>query len=83
VDGQKLTTLTLDAGSRTTTFALDLGATLTTWPYETDVDEQWLLYLPDDQVLNYRSDGRYSLGPGNIEPGQQVWHLLVDSVGLP
>ena len=80
VDGQKLSELRLDAGSRTTAFALDLGATLTTWPYEADVDDQWSLYLPDGQVLTYRSDGHYSLGPGNIEPGQEVWHLVADSV---
>lgn len=73
VDGQKLTALTLDAVTRTTTFAFDLGASLMTWPYADEIDEPWLLYQPEGQVLVYRSDGCRSLGSADEEPDRHVW----------
>ena len=79
VDGQKLVGLTLDAATRATTFTFDHGATLTTWPYEADEDERWSLYLPGRGVLTYRADGRYSVGPGDEKPGQEVWHAVTRS----
>ena len=82
LSGQKLTRLVLDAGSCTTTFVLD-GATLSTWPIENDIDDQWSLYMPNDQVLTYRTDGCYSLGRGDVEPGQEVWHAVISAVDFP
>lgn len=79
LDGQKLTQFKLDASSQTATFAFYLGATLSTWPYTTDEDEQWSLYLPSNRVLTYRADGRYSLGAIDEEPDQEVWHPVARS----
>ncbi len=83
VDGQKLTALTLDAVTRTTTFAFDLGASLTTWPYADEIDEPWLLYQPEGQVLAYRSDGCRSLGSADVEPEHHVWVPVDQDVRVP
>lgn len=83
LDGQKLAAVMLDAATRETIFTFDLGATLTTWPYDADSEEQWSLYLPYGQVLTYRADGRYSLGPGDESPDRVVWHASGRSLVLP
>lgn len=83
LDGQKLTTVTLDADSRATTFSFDLGSVLATWPYEADHEEQWSLYLPDKRVLTYRADGRFSLGPSDEKSDREIWHAGARSVRVP
>lgn len=85
VDGQKLTSFTLDAASHSTSFAFDLGATLRTWPYavDDDADEQWSLYQPDGCVLTYRADGHCCLGPRNEKPGEETWHPVARGVLVP
>lgn len=83
VDGQKLTALTINAVTHTTTFAFDLGASLTTWPYADEINEPWSLYLPDGQVLAYRSDGCCSLGAADEEPDRHVWIPVDRDVRVP
>lgn len=83
VDGQKLTAFTLDTATRTTTFAFDLGASLTAWPYADEIDEPWLLYQPEGQVLAYRSDGCRSLGSADEEPDRHVWIPVDKDVRVP
>ena len=82
IDGQKLTVFELDATSRTTTLEFDLGGALAIWPYEAGVDEQWSLYLPDGNVLTYRTDGCCSVSRGIEKPDDEVWHPVLQSVRL-
>ncbi len=44
-------------------FDFSEAVSLVTSPY--DESEQWMLYLPDGDVLSFRADGKYSLGPGD------------------
>lgn len=63
LDGQALTEVTVPEPGKTR-FVFDLGGVLETRPYDDDLMEQWLLYLPDGDVFTYRSDGavRFSSG---------------------
>jgi hypothetical protein len=52
-------------------FYFDLGGTLETGPNSDEVDEQWMLYLPDENVYTFRSDGAIRFGPG--EQSDEEW----------
>ncbi|KMO20221.1 hypothetical protein [Methylobacterium indicum] len=80
MDGQRLTAFALDAASRQAAFSFDLGARLTTWPYETNDDEQWSLYMPGERVLTYHADGLASLGATDVRLEQEIWQAVARDV---
>ena len=76
LDGQKLTSVSIDRALRTTTFEFDLGGVLKTEPYQQlDSDgepyESWILFLPDGNVVGYRADGTYHHHPAK-QPCEEV-----------
>ena len=75
IDGEKLVGVEIDPAAGTSLFRFDLGGTLATWSDEPR-DEQWSLHRPDGSVLSYRGDGRYSLGPKDGAPEDEVWTPL-------
>jgi hypothetical protein len=81
LDGRLLAEVHADGRTRTSEFVFEAGTTIQMWPYtEDDGSEddgsQWLLYMPSGDVLAYRADGLYSLGPGNQPPEHQQWLAL-------
>ena len=60
--GQALSEFTFRPERGESVFRFDLGGKLTTAPYDSDLNEQWSLYCPDNSVLIYRSDGAFSHG---------------------
>jgi hypothetical protein len=80
LNGQRLIDVFVDPATGASAFTFDLGATLRTWPWEPDGDgpyEQWMLYIRETgDVLTWREDGCYSLGPGNRLPEEKVWFAL-------
>jgi hypothetical protein len=77
LDGQCLVDVVLDPATGMSAFTFDLGATLQTWPWERPRDEpseQWMFFIRGTgDVLTWREDGCYSLGPGNRSPEDHVW----------
>ena len=87
IAGQKLIGARLDTLQRATTLDFDLGARLTMQPFRDDQDEQWSLWMPDEQVLIYRADGCYNLSDGKSKPSDLAWprlpgELLIYHVGI-
>ena len=62
LNGQALSEFTFRPERGESVFRFDLGGKLTTAPYDSDLNEQWRLYCPDNSVLTYRSDGAFSHG---------------------
>ena len=69
LNGQRLTSVTLNQRGARAAFAFDLGGHLETQPYDR-TSEQWLLYEPTGKVLIWRADRRYSHELSTKEP---VW----------
>jgi hypothetical protein len=65
LDGRALTDVEADPARGTSTFSFEQGVSIETWPYDDGNDEQWMLYMKSGDVLSYRADGSYSLGPGS------------------
>ncbi len=68
--GQALSEFTFDPKCGESVFSFDLGGKLTTAPYDDELNEQWMLYCPDSQVLTYRSDGAFSYSSENALHGK-------------
>ncbi len=64
LDGQAIQDVICQPKFGRTRFVFDLGGILDTAPYDEELSEQWMLYLPDGNVYTYRSDGAVSFGPG-------------------
>jgi hypothetical protein len=76
LNGLKLVAVDIDPERGASTFAFELGFTLETWPYEDDPhSEQWMFFSRTD-VLTYRADGAFALGPSNTPDNQEQWHPL-------
>ncbi len=73
VDGQLLTSVSVHCVNRTSEFSFELGTTIQMWPYDDDDSPQWMLFMPSADVLTYRADGLYSLGPSNQPPDEKKW----------
>lgn len=69
LNGQKLTSVALNARGSRTTFTFDLGGRMETQPYDRR-SEQWYLYEPGGKVLSWRADRHYSHQPANQKP---IW----------
>jgi hypothetical protein len=79
LDGQILKRVELDRERRSTWFCFDLDGVLETTPWHeahSEEADQWLLFTPGDRVFSYRSDGKYSWGPGDQLPGEERWLQL-------
>ncbi|MBX3416288.1 MAG: hypothetical protein KF851_01695 [Pirellulaceae bacterium] len=73
LDGQAIQNVKCEPKFGRTRFHFDLGGVLETAPYNDELLEQWMLYLPDGNVYTYRSDGAASFGPGSRD--MQEWEL--------
>ncbi len=73
LDGQAIQNVKCEPKFGRTRFHFDLGGVLETAPYDDELLEQWMLYLPNGNVYTYRSDGAASFGPGNRD--MQEWEL--------
>jgi hypothetical protein len=75
LDGQVLTGVEVEtaSGRGRSLFIFDLGGCLETWPYDDELNEQWLLYCPDGNVYTYRSDGFASYQPGSGPKSDEQW----------
>jgi hypothetical protein len=78
LNGQAITDVSIDPVDASTRFSFDLGCVLMTTPASDDVYgvepvEQWMLYLPSNEVLEVRSDGRYCLGSDEASPDDSTW----------
>ncbi|WP_237067924.1 hypothetical protein [Microbulbifer guangxiensis] len=69
LDDKEFLSLSFEPESGASAFQFSEKFLLLTWPY--DESEQWMLYMPNSQVLTYAHDGRYSLGSG--EESHKVW----------
>lgn len=74
IDGQSIQSVTCFPENGHTRFCFDLGGALETGPYNEELLEQWMLYLPDGNVYTYRSDGAANFGPGNSN--EEEWAQL-------
>jgi hypothetical protein len=45
--------------------------------YSSTTVQQWMLYQPSGEVLTIRSDGMYSLEPGNTTSADARWTPLL------
>jgi len=72
LNGQILTSVTVDPSHGTSAFQFDLGGSLNTQPYRPD-SVQWLLYRDNGMVFSYRSDGMYCHKPGNVSASGSDW----------
>ncbi len=63
LDGQAIQNVKCEPKFGRTRFHFDLGGVLETAPYDDELLEQWMLYLPNGNVYTYRSDGAASFGP--------------------
>ncbi len=69
-----LTAFSAEPAGGNARFLFDLGGTLETWPYDSEVNEQWMLYCPDGNVFTYRSDGHVNFKPGTgVGSGDETW----------
>ncbi|NVD27313.1 hypothetical protein HUO14_05285 [Parasphingorhabdus flavimaris] len=67
LNGQKLTSVTVEPQQGSSAFIFDLGGKLETWSYGDDpTDEQWMFYGPA-KVLGYRADGKFSLNRADAQ----------------
>jgi hypothetical protein len=76
LNGQRLTSVTVDPSRGRSVFHFDLGSRLETRPYD-EGSGQWIFYQPDGMVLVYRADGLYKHQPGDTPRGQEVWRPLL------
>lgn len=76
LDGQELVSIEVGSSLGHTELRFDLGGVLTTWPVVGENDAQWSLHMPDRQVLSYRADGHYSLGPADQPSESERWQPL-------
>jgi hypothetical protein len=76
VDGLLLINVAVIGLRRTSDFIFESDTRISMWPYDEEEAPQWLLFMPSGDVLTYRADGLYSLGPGNLPPDKQQWHTL-------
>jgi hypothetical protein len=72
LDGQILTSVTVDPAQGTSQFRFDLGGVLNTEPYELD-SIQWMFSRRSGMIFSYRSDGLYSYHAGNVPDSDEVW----------
>ena len=72
LNGQALTEVRHTTVVGQTYFGFDLGGVLETGPYNDELVEQWMLFLPDGNVYTYRSDGAVCFRPGNNNE-EYVW----------
>ena len=74
LEGQAFSEFSFRPDSGHSRFMFDLGGKISTGPYDDEVLEQWMLFLPDGYVLTYRSDGAFSYGPSDStdKPFEQV-----------
>lgn len=78
---QAITEVRVNPVDASTVFTFDLGCVLKTTPAPPDVYgsepvEQWMLFQPSGEVLTVRSDGMYTLEPGDTEPADARWMPL-------
>jgi hypothetical protein len=84
VDGQALTSVTVDPQNRTSCFLFDEGGSIEIWPYsEDDIESpkepssQWSLITQTSPSLshwfNYSDEGKFSLNDGNRKSVEDVW----------
>jgi hypothetical protein len=76
IDSLILTNTKVNHRNQTSEFAFESDTTINMWPDEEDDSPQWMLFQPSGDVLTYRADGLYSLGPGNQPPDEKVWQTL-------
>ena len=81
LDGQAIQNVTCESKIGRTHFHFDLGGVLETSPYDDELLEQWMLYLPDGNVYTYRSDGAASFGLGNRS--EDEWEIDGEQGGPP
>lgn len=77
LDGQKLMTCKIDPAIGLTQFLFDLGAVIETRPVGSA--EQWYLY-DAGLVLAFRADGRFSCGPSDTEPSEEIWRPMHEPI---
>src|SRR5260370_42664315 len=64
LDGQALTSVTINPTTGASRFKFDLGCVLECRRYERDSDaELWMLYEPNGNVLSVRANGTFTHGP--------------------
>jgi hypothetical protein len=76
LDGLLLTKVSVDRVGRTSEFAFESETTIQMWPYDEDDSPQWMLFTQSGDVLTYRADGLYSLGPSNQPADEEQWQPL-------
>jgi hypothetical protein len=77
LDGRLLTDVAVDPTKGTSTFSFEQDVSIQTWPYDQgNDDEQWMLHMTSGDVFTYRGDGRYSLGSGSENAGNETWRPL-------
>jgi hypothetical protein len=79
IDGQILKYVSVQPETGNSAFYFEFGEVLKTSPYEhLDSEGQpfdnWLLFLPDGNVLTYRADGKYSYHPADGVESEQAWY---------
>ena len=62
LDGQAIQDVTSERDSGRTRFVFDLGGILETMPYDDELLDLWMLFLPDGNVYTYQSDGTVCFG---------------------
>lgn len=73
LNGQKLSSIEVEARDGCSTFRFDLGGSLDTCPNGNDrTVEQWMLF-EDKDVFIYRADGLYSHGPSDVADETKRW----------
>jgi hypothetical protein len=73
LDGLLLTRVDVNLVMRTSGFEFERNTRIETWPYEEDDSEQRMLFMRSGEVLNYRADGLFSVGPSNQTIDEQRW----------
>lgn len=77
IDGQKLLNVIVNPSNGNSVFEFDLGGRLETISYgEDEVNEQWMLFEQEGNVLSIRDDGRYSYQSGDTPTDEQIWHEI-------
>ena len=75
LNGQQLINVQVAPIDGRSRFEFDLGCVLDTWPIpaEDELDVQWMLYQPADEVLTVRRDGKYCLASAKAKDEDKVW----------
>lgn len=88
LDGQKLTGVKVNHPAGQCIFFFDLNTELHTRPYvwtdrNADLDDQWMLFQPDEMILTLRGDGAYSHQTGDTLPEDELFIPREEWGGVP